>query len=111
MKSIFLFVVAGLLEIGGGYLVWLWLRNHQPVWVGIVGLVLLALYGVVPIFQPVEHPFGRIYAAYGAAFSILSVLWGWRIDHQSPDIRDWFGMGTCIVGALVMMWPRAPIPQ
>lgn len=107
MKSILLFLAAGLLEIGGGYLVWLWLREHRSVPIGVFGLVLLALYGVVPIFQPAEHTFGRVYAAYGAVFIVLSFLWGWRIDHQAPDLRDCIGVFVCLVGAAIMMWPRA----
>lgn len=106
MKSLALFLLAGLLEVGGGYLVWLWLREHRVIWIGGLGFVFLALYGVVPVFQPVAHPFGRVYAAYGAVFIILSVFWGWFIDRQLPDVRDWLGMAICIVGALVMMWPR-----
>jgi len=29
-RSILLFVLAALAEIGGGYLVWLWLREGRP---------------------------------------------------------------------------------
>ncbi len=31
-KSVFYFILAGLCEIGGGYLVWLWLREGKSVW-------------------------------------------------------------------------------
>ena len=108
MKSVFLFLVAGLLEVGGGYLVWLWLRNDRSLWLGLAGFICLALYGVVPILQPISNPFGRVYAAYGAVFIILSVLWGWFIDRHAPDIRDWLGMAVCLIGAIIMMWPRSP---
>lgn len=106
MRSVLLFLLAGLCEIGGGYLVWLWLRESRGVWLGVIGFVFLASYGVVPIFQPNEHPFGRIYAAYGAVFIILSVLWGWGIDRRSPDLRDLGGAAICLLGATIMMWPR-----
>ena len=106
MKSFVLFLVAGLLEVGGGYLVWLWLRNDRALWLGLVGFACLSLYGIVPVLQPVSHPFGRVYAAYGAVFIILSVFWGWLIDRQMPDLRDWLGMTICLIGAVVMMWPR-----
>ena len=106
MRAIALFFAAGLLEIGGGYLVWLWLREHRAAIVGIAGLVLLALYGFVPVLQSREHPFGRVYAAYGAVFIVLSALWGWGIDGNRPDARDWSGIAICLVGATVMMWPR-----
>lgn len=106
MRVVFLFLLAGILEIGGGYLVWLWLREHRPLIVGVVGFAVLATYGIIPVFQPPEHPFGRVYAAYGAVFIILSVIWGWAIDGQRPDVRDILGMLVCLGGATLMMLPR-----
>lgn len=62
LRSIALFLIAGLLEIGGGYLVWLWLREGRALVIGALGGMILFLYGVVPTFQPAT--FGRVYAAY-----------------------------------------------
>ncbi|MCE1199926.1 MAG: YnfA family protein, partial [Marinilabiliales bacterium] len=62
IKSIAYFVLAGLFEIGGGYLVWLWLREGRPPWYGPAGAFVLVLYGIVPTLQPAH--FGRVYAAY-----------------------------------------------
>jgi small multidrug resistance family-3 protein len=107
MRSVLLFFVAGLLEIGGGYLVWLWLRENRTAALGVAGFLALALYGVVPVLQDRVHPFGRVYAAYGAIFIVLSVLWGWSVDHRRPDVRDWLGAAICVAGAIVIMWPRA----
>jgi len=106
MRATFLFLLAGLLEIGGGYLVWLWLREHRHPALGVAGLVALGCYGVVPVFQGTENSFGRVYAAYGAVFIVLSVLWGMGVDHQRPDARDWIGAAIAVAGAVVMMWPR-----
>ncbi len=102
----FVFFAAGLLEIGGGYLVWLWLREGRHVAVGALGMALLAMYGVVPTFQPPEHPFGRVYAAYGAVFIVMSVIWGAVIDGQRPDARDLLGAAVALVGAAIMAAPR-----
>jgi small multidrug resistance family-3 protein len=110
MRASVLFVLAGLLEIGGGYLVWLWLRRGAPLLAALAGFIALAAYGVVPAFQAKEHPFGRIYAAYGAVFIVLSVLWGWAVDRQRPDPRDWLGALICLVGAMLLMWPRSSAP-
>jgi small multidrug resistance family-3 protein len=104
--SAVLFILAGLFEIGGGYLVWIWLREGKGLGVGIAGFILLAVYGIVPVFQPKEHPFGRIYAAYGAIFIVLSIFWGWGVDSKKPDVRDFVGAAICVVGAFFMMWPR-----
>jgi len=46
-----LFIAAGLAEIGGGYLVWRWLRDGAPVIVGILGAIILVLCGTVPALQ------------------------------------------------------------
>lgn len=104
-RSVGLFLLAGLLEIGGGYLVWLWLREGRAVWLGVVGGFVLFSYGVVPVFQPA--PFGRAYAAYGGVFVVLALLWGWLVDQRRPDRVDIIGGLLCLVGVvLIMYWPR-----
>lgn len=104
-KSVILFILAGLCEIGGGYLVWLYLREGRSFWVALIGAVVLILYGVIPTFQPAH--FGRVYAAYGGVFVVLSILWGWKIDGISPDRYDLIGGLICIIGVFVIMyWPR-----
>jgi small multidrug resistance family-3 protein len=107
VRVILLFLLAGLCEIGGGYLVWSWLRHGRSALLGIGGMAALALYGVIPTLQPGEHPFARVYAAYGAIFIVLSGLWGWGIDGHRPDLRDAVGFAVCLAGAAILMWPRA----
>lgn len=105
IKSWGYFLLAGLLEIGGGYLIWLWLREGKPFWVALGGAVLLLGYGIVPTLQPAS--FGRVYAAYGGVFIVLSILWGWRIDGVKPDRFDLFGALIALVGiGVIMYWPR-----
>jgi small multidrug resistance family-3 protein len=72
-QSAFLFFLAGLAEIGGGYLMWLWLRRSELVFLGVIGAAVLVLYGVIPTFQPAH--FGRVYAAYGGVFVVMSLAW------------------------------------
>lgn len=104
-RSIALFALAGLMEIGGGYLVWMWLREGRAVVLGVLGGLLLFLYGVVPTLQPAH--FGRVYAAYGGVFVVLSLLWGWWVDGRRPDYADVAGGALCVVGvAVIMYWPR-----
>jgi small multidrug resistance family-3 protein len=104
-KSTSYFVLAGLCEIGGGYLVWLWLREGRSGWYAIAGAAVLALYGVIPTFQPAH--FGRVYAAYGGVFIILSILWGWQVDKIAPDRFDIIGGLVSLFGvAIIMYWPR-----
>lgn len=105
-KSIVLFVIAGVCEIGGGYLVWLWLKEGRPVYYGILGAVVLFGYGIIPTFQTAN--FGRVYAAYGGIFIVLSLLWGWQVDHIAPDRFDLFGGAIAMVGVLIIMFaPRS----
>ncbi len=105
IKSISYFVLAGLCEIGGGYLVWLWLRESKSAWYGIVGAFVLVLYGVIPTLQPAN--FGRVYAAYGGIFIALSILWGWQVDKIAPDKFDVIGGLVALIGvAIIMYWPR-----
>jgi small multidrug resistance family-3 protein len=104
-KSLFYFVVAGSCEIGGGYLVWLWLREGKSLWLAGVGALGLVLYGIIPTLQPAH--FGRVYAAYGGIFIVLALLWGWLIDSVAPDTFDLLGAGIALLGVCVMMyWPR-----
>ncbi|HRI37917.1 MAG TPA: YnfA family protein [Nitrospira sp.] len=105
-SSLGLFVIAGLCEIGGGYLVWLWLREGRSPTYGIVGAIILVLYGVLPTLQPAH--FSRVYAAYGGMFIVLSLLWGWGIDGVRPDRYDAIGALLCLAGMVVIMYaPRA----
>jgi small multidrug resistance family-3 protein len=104
-RSLALFVIAGLLEIGGGYLVWLWLRDGRGLVLGALGGLTLFLYGVVPVLQPAH--FGRVYAAYGGVFVVLSLLWGRVIDRQPVDRYDVAGGALCLLGVgIIMYWPR-----
>ncbi|MRG88397.1 YnfA family protein [Salinibacillus xinjiangensis] len=96
-----LFIVAGIAEIGGGYLIWLWLREGKPFYWGLTGGCALALYGNCRYFS------SRVYAAYGGVFIVFSVLWSWGIDKKTPDLYDWIGAGICLLGVSVMLFaPR-----
>ena len=104
-QSIFLFVTAGLCEIGGGYLVWLWLREDFGFVIGAVGGFVLFLYGIVPTFQKTH--FHRVYAAYGGVFIVMSVFWGWIIDGVKPDNYDVIGAVIAVIGVLIIFYyPR-----
>lgn len=104
-KSLFYFVLAGLCEIGGGYLIWLWLREDKSAWLALLGAAVLILYGIIPTLQPAN--FGRVYATYGGVFIVLSILWGWQIDRVVPDRFDIIGGLIALTGVMVIMyWPR-----
>jgi small multidrug resistance family-3 protein len=105
LKSLFYFILAGLCEIGGGYMFWLWLREGKPALFAAGGAVVLILFGVVMTFLPAH--FGRAYAAYGGVFIGLSILWGWQIDRVAPDRFDLIGALIALLGVcMIMFWPR-----
>jgi small multidrug resistance family-3 protein len=84
LRSILLFTLAAVAEIGGAWLVWQGVREHRGlVFVG-AGIVALGLYGFVATFQP-DPNFGRILAAYGGVFVAGSLAWGMAFDGFRPD--------------------------
>jgi len=104
-RSLFFFLMAGLCEIGGGYLIWLFIREGRPLSYALLGAAVLILYGIVPTFQPAN--FGRVYATYGGIFIVLSIVWGWQIDRIAPDRFDLVGGLIALIGVLIIMyWPR-----
>ena len=106
VRSLALFALAALAEIGGAWLVWQGVREHRGLlWVG-SGVIALGLYGFVATFQPDPH-FGRILAAYGGVFVAGSLAWGMLVDGFRPDRYDVIGALTCLVGVAVIMYaPR-----
>jgi small multidrug resistance family-3 protein len=106
-RALTLFAVAGLAEIGGGWLVWQWLREDRPWPFGLVGGLVLIGYGVIPTFQDEAH-FGRVYAAYGGIFVGLSLLWAAVFDGFRPDRWDIAGSLIALGGVLVIFFgPRS----
>lgn len=104
--SVTIFILAGLCEIGGGYLVWQWLREGKHWWVGALGGIILVAYGVVATLQ--TENFGRVYAAYGGIFITMAILWGWKVDGVIPDRYDLIGGAIALIGmAIIMFAPRS----
>ena len=98
-------MIAGLCEIGGGYLIWLWLKEGKPFRVALIGAVVLILYGVIATLQPSN--FGRVYAAYGGIFIVLALLWGWKVDNVVPDKYDIIGSAVALLGMfIIFFFPR-----
>jgi small multidrug resistance family-3 protein len=109
-RALALFLLAGLAEIGGGYLVWRWLREDAALWTGLLGAVVLVAYGVIPTLQSAAGGagFGRVYAAYGGVFVVMSLLWGWFVDGARPDSWDWIGAAVVSAGVSIIFFaPRA----
>lgn len=100
-----MFFIAAVAEIGGGYLVWLWLREKKTIALGIFGGITLFVYGIIMTLQPAE--FGRVFAAYGGIFVVSAIIWGRIVDKKKPDRYEIIGSLFAVVGTLVIFYaPR-----
>lgn len=106
LRSLLLFALAAVAEIGGAWLVWQGVREHRgAIWMG-AGVAALGTYGFVATMQEDPH-FGRVLAAYGGIFVAGSLAWGMVVDGFRPDRFDFVGAAVCLVGVLVIMYaPR-----
>lgn len=106
VRSLLLFVLAAVAEIGGAWLVWQGIREHRGVAFIGAGVVSLGAYGFIATLQ--EDPnFGRILAAYGGIFVAGSLAWGVAADGFRPDRFDLTGAAICLIGVAIIMYaPR-----
>jgi small multidrug resistance family-3 protein len=106
LRSLSLFLVAAVAEIGGAWLIWQGVREHRGALFMGAGVVALGAYGFVATLQPDAH-FGRILAAYGGIFVAGSLGWGMLVDRFRPDRFDLIGAAVCLAGVAVIMYaPR-----
>ncbi|PAF52279.1 YnfA family protein [Helicobacter sp. 13S00477-4] len=105
IKSISIFILACIFEVGGGYLIWIWMKQNQSIWIGLFGAICIVIYGLIATLQ--TDSFGRVYAAYGGIFIIFSLLWACFIDGFKPDKYDIIGSIVILSGVSIMMYsPR-----
>jgi small multidrug resistance family-3 protein len=106
VRSILLFLLAALAEIGGAWLIWQGVREHRGLWWIGAGIAALGAYGFVATLRP-DANFGRILAAYGGIFVAGSLAWGMAVDKFRPDRWDIIGAVICLLGVAVIMYaPR-----
>ncbi|MCU0307245.1 MAG: YnfA family protein [Thermoleophilia bacterium] len=105
-RSVALFAVAALAEIGGAWLIWQAVREGRGWWLAALGGAALVAYGFVAAAQA-DPNFGRVLAAYGGVFVAGSLAWGVIVDGFRPDRWDLTGAAVCLLGvALIMYGPR-----
>ena len=51
LLSIFYFILAGIAEIGGGYLVWLYLKDDKSPWYMLAGAITLIIYVLFLLYK------------------------------------------------------------
>ncbi len=107
VRSLLLFTLAALTEIGGAWLVWQGVREHRGLLFVGAGIAALGAYGFAATCQPDPH-FGRVLAAYGGIFVAGSLAWGVLVDKFRPDRYDLLGAAICLAGVAVIMYaPRS----
>lgn len=105
LKSILIFILAGICEIGGGYLIWQSVREGKSLWYAAVGGAILVLYGIVATLQ--ESNFAKIYATYGGFFIVMSLLWAFVFDKYTPTRYDIIGASIALIGVCIIYYsPR-----
>ena len=88
LRSLVLFALAALAEIGGAWMVWQGVREHRGLaWIG-AGIAALA--------------------AYGGIFVAGSLAWGMILDGFRPDRYDIAGALICLLGVAVIMYAPRP---
>ncbi|MGO4454762.1 YnfA family protein [Arthrobacter sp. RAF14] len=106
LKSVLLFALSAIAEIGGAWLIWQAVREGKGWWWAGLGVIALGIYGFIATLQPDAH-FGRILAAYGGVFVAGSLAWGVLVDGFRPDRWDLIGAFICLAGVAVIMFaPR-----
>lgn len=105
IKSLGIFILAGICEIGGGYLVWQTIKEEKSVWYAVIGFFILGLYGIVATLQ--TSNFSKVYATYGGFFIVLSLVWTGIFDKYIPTKYDVVGALVALLGVCIIYYsPR-----
>lgn len=107
MKSMLVFSLAALAEIGGCFAVWAIVRlGKSPLWL-IPGTLSLVLFAWL-LTQVDSVAAGRAYAAYGGVYIAASLAWLWAVEEVRPDRWDLGGVALCLVGSVLILYgPRS----
>jgi small multidrug resistance family-3 protein len=101
-RNLVAFSVAAILEIGGCFAFWSWLRRGTSPIFAVVGVA--SLVGFAVALTRVDAEFaGRAYAAYGGIYIVFSLLWLWVAEQQRPTRGDLIGSALAISGTLVIL--------
>ena len=105
VTSLLLFLLAGFCEIGGGWLVWQWIREGRPWFWGLLGRA-GALSSWCGPYAATCSLRSRL-CSLRRFFIVLSLLWGCLVDRNIPDRFDIVGAIVSLVGVtIIMYWPR-----
>lgn len=107
MKSLAIYALAALAEIGGCFAFWAWLKLGRSPWWALPGAVSLIVFALL-LTRIDSAAAGRAYAAYGGIYILASMVWMRMVEGAKPDRWDLTGLCLCLAGAAVILWaPRS----
>jgi small multidrug resistance family-3 protein len=96
-----LFAVTAAAEIGGCYLVYLWLRQGASAWLLLPAAAGLALFAFLLTLHPAAA--GCTYAAYGCVYVAAALAWLWVVQGVRPNGWDVAGVALALTGMAVIV--------
>lgn len=106
VKTLVLYVLTALMELLGCYLPYLWLRQGRSALLLIPAALCLGLFAWLLSLHPAAS--GRVYAAYGAVYVSMALLWLRLVDGVVPTGRDLLGVAVVLVGLGVLISGAPP---
>ena len=100
-RTIGLFAVTAVAEILGCYLPYLVFRGGRSAWLLVPAAMALALFAWLLTLHP--NAAGRVYAAYGAVYVSVALVWLRLVDGVSLTMRDLIGISVMLAGMVVLM--------
>lgn len=101
LRIALLFVLAAVAEIVGCYLPYLWLREGRSPLLLIPAAVSLALFAWLLTLHPTAA--GRVYAAYGAVYVSVALVWLRIVEGVPLTLRDFVGAAVVLAGMGILM--------
>lgn len=107
MKTVLIYALAALAEIGGCFAFWAWLKLGRSPWWALPGVASLIIFALL-LTRIDSAAAGRAYAAYGGIYILASMVWMRMVEGAKPDRWDITGLCLCLAGAAVILWaPRS----
>lgn len=101
IRTTLLFVLTAVAEIVGCYIPWLVLKGGRSILLLIPAALSLALFAWLLTLHPTAS--GRVYAAYGAVYVSVALLWLRLVDGVPLTLRDGVGAAVVLTGMGILM--------
>lgn len=101
LKTGLLFSLTSVAEIVGCYLPYLWLREGKSPWLLIPAALSLGLFAWLLTLHPSAA--GRVYAAYGAVYVSVALVWLRLVDGVPLTFRELAGTVVVLAGMGILL--------